>query len=196
MMVMNSTSVPAVRRRSWMLRKPRMCRPWMPAKISSCSKAWYLSAFPGVVHPCQIRLIIIASPPLRFLCTSCSSVLFFSVLCGYPSLPHFTHQRQQVCIRIPEKRHPQLMVRHLGHEFGGLFEDHPAAHERIVSRLQVRHLEVDDRAAGFLIVCPGGRVQHQADTIAVEESQSGWSLEQEVHAQHIPVERDCLINVG
>jgi hypothetical protein len=72
----------------------------MPTKISSLSNASYLSALPEVVHPCQIRLIILISCP-------------FSVkYSGYFSIP--------ICVQSSEDgsrkrkfqgpRHPEIKL--------------------------------------------------------------------------------------
>jgi len=36
--------------------------------------------------------------------------------------PHFTHQRQQVPVRIPEERHPEVVVRHFRDQVRRPFE--------------------------------------------------------------------------
>ena len=64
MMVTNSTSFVWSRRSRSIPRKPAMSRFLMPSKISVRRRASYVSAFVGVVQPCQMREIM-ASPPRR-----------------------------------------------------------------------------------------------------------------------------------
>jgi hypothetical protein len=59
MIVTNSTSSLAIGlRRSWIPLYPRSPFSAMPRKISSLRRFSYLSAFSGLVHPCQILHII------------------------------------------------------------------------------------------------------------------------------------------
>src|SRR5262249_2942885 len=72
MIVTNSTSDPSERRRSCIRRKPLMFLDLIPTKISSFKSASYLSAFPGVVQPCQMREIIFATPRVDVQRVRCS----------------------------------------------------------------------------------------------------------------------------
>src|SRR5215207_2797049 len=69
MIVTNSTSfLPSSvgSRKSWISLYPGTCLPAISGKISVLSRASYLSAFSGFVHPRQILPIIPLAPPLVY----------------------------------------------------------------------------------------------------------------------------------
>ena len=71
----------------------------------------------------------------------------------------------------------------------GAAEVHALAVQISVRRVDVIHFEVEDRAR-VVEFALGGSVQHQADATAIEEREGRRRLKQELHAEHIAIERD------
>src|SRR5204862_3984767 len=96
-------------------------------------------------------------------------------------------ERERVALAVAEERHPQLALRQPRDEVRRLGELDPARAERLVRLLDIRDLEVEDRAR-WLHLPVLGLADQQSDAGAIEERHLGRRVEQVAEPEGIAIE--------